>query len=96
MIGDDVQDVSHTVLAQRGHELFEIFCAADLGIQQVVIDDVVTMRAPRAGSKIRRGITVSDSQGGQIRNQSGRIGEGEVAVELQTIRGQRNLRRAHG
>ena len=96
MIGDDVENVPHAVLAQRGHELFEVFRAADFRIQQVVIDDVVPMRAPRPRSEIRRGITMSDSQGGQIGNQLGRIGKSKIAVEVQTIRGQRNLRRAHG
>ena len=37
-----------------------------------------------------------DAQGGQVRNQLGRMGKGKVSVELQTIRRQRNLRGVHG
>ena len=68
VIGHDVENVSHTMLAQSRHELFEIFCASNLRIQQVVIDDVVSMSASWTCSEIRRGITMRDAQGGQVRN----------------------------
>src|SRR5207237_805547 len=85
-----VDDVTHAVRAQRRHELLEVGAVTDLGIEGVVIDHVVAVRAARAGAEVRRAIDVADAEGGQVRNERRRIAEGEARVELQPIGGTGN------
>src|SRR5256885_1337649 len=53
VVRHDVEDLPHAVLAQRSNEGFEIFNCTDLGIENLVINNVVTMRASRASLEIR-------------------------------------------
>ena len=61
MIGDNVRNQSHVVLAQRGAERAELVKRADFWIDRRVIDDVVAVRAVRAGLKERRSVEVADA-----------------------------------
>jgi hypothetical protein len=53
VVRDDVHQLGDAVLAQLGHERLEIRARADLGIQLVVVDDVVAVLA--AGRALRYG-----------------------------------------
>ena len=53
MVGHNVDDVPHVVRAQRRHEMLEVLRVADLGVEGVVVDHVVAVRAARAGAEVR-------------------------------------------
>ena len=96
VVGHHVEDMSHAVLAQPLDEALEIFRAADLGVERVVIDDVVAVRAARPRAEIRRAIHVAHAETRQIRDERGRIGKSEAAVQLQAIGAARNAHARSG
>src|SRR6476661_1147184 len=70
--------------------------AADFRIDDVVVGDVVAMRAPRLGGEIWRGIDGADAEPPQVRDDRGRGLERETRVYLQAVRARRNeARRLH-
>ena len=75
--------------------VLELGSAADLGIECIVIDDVVAVEASRGGLEIRREIDVAHAQFREIRHERGSLREGEAAVELQAIRGARRVGASH-
>jgi hypothetical protein len=87
VIGHDVENLSHAMPGQRRRELRQLLFGADLPVQRSVIDDVVAMQAPGARLQPGRGVQVPDAQPGQVRDQGGGVGEGEVGVELDPVRG---------
>ena len=91
MIGHHVEHLPHSVLAQCSAQPVEGCTVADLRIERVVIDDVVTVRTPRTGLEVRRGIDVAHAQRREIRHQLGRLREAELAIELQAIGGPRHI-----
>lgn len=62
-------------------------------MELVVIGNVVGVQTLGARLEIRRSITIADSQLMQIRHEGLRIVEGERAVELQAVGGDRDFQR---
>jgi hypothetical protein len=91
-----VQYVAHAVLGEGGAEALQILIAADLGIDRVVVDDVVAVRAAGAGLEVGRAVDVGDAQFRQVGHDGLGVLEGERLVELQAVGGQRGLHRLHG
>ena len=73
----------------------ERLLAAELGIERVVVDDVVAVRAAGARLEERRGIEMADAERLQIRHDRGGVVEAEARRELQAIGRDRNRGRHH-
>src|SRR5690349_19951539 len=67
------------------HEELIVLRASNLGIQRVVINDIVAMHATRACAQIARGVTVADAERRKIRTQYRGLPKSELAVELQAV-----------
>ena len=64
---------------------------ADLGVEPVVVDDVVAVATARTGLEVGRAIDVADAELGEVRDSIGGALEAEVGVQLHSIRGARDL-----
>ena len=87
VVGNDVENLPQTVRLEGRHEFLVALFSANFRIEDAVIDDVVAVGAPGTRPEVRRSIAVADPELGQIGDQLGRLGEGEIAVELKAIRG---------
>jgi hypothetical protein len=67
VVGDDVEEQAHAVLAQRGDHGLELSFGADLGVQGVVVHDVVAVRAAGPRLRERRSVQVPDPKPREIR-----------------------------
>ena len=94
VIGHEVEDQAHAVRAQRGDQRVEIGLAADLGIELVVVHHVVAVRASRPRAQEGRRVQVAHAQLREVGHDRRRVGEGEVAMQLDAIRRARDARRA--
>ncbi len=92
VVRDEVQDVAHSVRAQRRDERPVVVGVAELGVERVVIDDVVAVQRTGARFEIRRAVDVRDPEPLQIGDERGRVGEAEAGVELQAVRRARRHR----
>ena len=75
---------------QGGGQRVEVALGAELGVQAVVVDDVVAVHAARPRGQDRRRVNVGDPQVVEVINQRGCVTKGKVLVELQTVRGARD------
>src|SRR5271166_1222995 len=87
MVWDKIEDQPHAVRMQRVEKRAEVGLRADFRIEPVVIDDVVAVRRARTRLHDRRSVDMADAQRREVRHQLRRIGEGEPAMELQSISG---------
>ena len=62
-----------------------VVVGADLGVEQLVVGDVVTVRAAGPGLQVGRGIDMRDAQVAQIGNDGNRVPKGEAGMKLQAI-----------
>src|SRR5690606_8373793 len=91
MIGHDIDDQPQAMLVQDCDQAIEILAAAEIRIELRMIDHVIAMQAAGPRLENGRGIDVADTQASQIRNDACRIVERELVIELQPIRGARNI-----
>ena len=75
---------------ERVGQARESFLAAEFGIEPVVIDDVVAMRAAGARLQERRGIEMADAERAQIGHECGGLVEAEIRGELEAVGRGRN------
>ncbi len=68
-----------------GHEGIEVLARPDLGIELVVVVDVVSMHAAGRRLEQRRRIHMADAQIVEIRHHLTRLLEGEVLIELEAV-----------
>src|SRR6185437_15671521 len=90
VIRDDVQNVAHAVRAQLRHEAVEFLAAADLRVEGVVIDDVITVGAARARPEVGGAVDVTDAKRREVGDDRGQVLESESSVELYAVRGAGN------
>ena len=90
MVRNEVENLAEAVRLQRVDHRPEIVLAAELGIERVVVHDIVAVGAPGPRLQIRRRVQMTDPERGQIRRQPGGCRESEILRQLQTIRGARN------
>ena len=95
VVGNDVENLSHTMLMQGRNELVVLFESTDLRIQLMMVNDVVSMHAAGSGAQIRRGVTMRNTQLSEIGDELGGLQECEIAIELQAIRRNRYPRWIH-
>src|SRR6185369_9717309 len=87
VIGDDVQEKPEAVAPKLFVQRVEIVVRAEIGVQRVRVDDVVTVRAPLARLQDRRGVDVADAEPREVAGDTPCVIEGELRIELQAIRG---------
>jgi len=90
MVGHEIEDQFEVISFQRGAQTGEAFLSAELGIDLVVIDDVVAVRAARPRLEKRRSIEMRDAELPEIRRERGGRVEIEIPGELQPIGCQRH------
>ena len=91
VIRHEVHDVSEAERVQAVGEARVRVGAAELGIDRVVIADVVAVRAARHRREVRRGVDRADAEARQVaRGLLGRR-ERKGGVQLQSIRADRNV-----
>ena len=90
VIGNDVEEQAESALRGFLMKRGEIILRAQLRIERHRIDDVVAVRAPLARFQNWRQIEIANSQLGEIRDNTTRVGEGEAGVQLQAVRGAGN------
>ena len=85
VIGNDVENLSHPVRPQLIAEGVVVSLVANLGIEGIWIDDVISVRSAGAGLHVGGGVGVADSQLREIRHDFAGVAEGERVAELQPI-----------
>ncbi len=85
MIRNDILDPTEAVLVNCLNESIEALTPAELGIDLVWVDDVVSVLAAGSSGKDRARVDVTDAKRGEIRNNFERILEGELGSELKAI-----------
>ncbi len=85
VVGHDVEQELQPVALQHVAEADEGLLAAELRVDLAVVDDVVAVHRARPRLVDRRGVDVADAELGEIRDDLGRVVEGEVLVELQPV-----------
>ena len=93
VIGNEIKDQAKIVLLERVGEARESFIAAQVGIEPLVIDDVVAMRAAGPRFQERRGVEMGDAEPLEIGRKRGRIVEAEILGQLDPISRNGNGRR---
>jgi len=85
VIGHHIEDLAEIVLAQGVDVDGIVGVAADLGVEALVIEHVVAVRAAGAGLQVGRSVDVADAEIVQIGSELGGVLEGEAGVKLQAI-----------
>ncbi len=85
VVRDDVDDDPEAGLAARGGQPAQAARPAELGVDLAVLDDVVAVRRAGGGLQHRRQVQVRHAERGQVGDDHGRVGEGEVQVELEPV-----------
>ena len=93
VVRHDVQHLTKAVAPERRDHVPKCVRVAEIGIEAAMVDDVVAVRAARAGRQIGRRIDVADAELRQVRRQPRGLGEAEARAELQAVGGSRNDRR---
>ena len=91
VIGHDIDNQPHVVFAESRHKAIKFFRSSDLGIQGVVIDDVVAVHAARPRLEEWRDVAMADAESGEVGNDCRCLHESKIAIELQAIGCERML-----
>ena len=91
VIGDEIHDVLQPVLAQRVGERRVGLAAADLGVQLVVVADVVAVRAARLRREVGRRVARADAELTRDTARSRPRRQRETAMDLQPIGARRHV-----
>ena len=85
MVRDDVEDLPHLAILQRGGEGAIILFGADFRVQLSGVGDVVAVKTAGRGFEIGGGVTVRDAQRVQIRNNRARVLKCKRSIKLHAI-----------
>src|SRR5580658_3076798 len=92
VIGDDIENQTHPMFVESSYKAVEVFGSADLRVERVVVDDVVSVHAARTSLEARRNVTVADAERGKIWNDRLRLCKSKIAIQLKAISCARSLR----
>src|SRR5438128_1857493 len=87
VIGHGVEDLSEAVLSQSGDKGLILLNTANLGVEDLVANDVIAVLTAGPGLKVWGGVAVGDAEVAQVGKESRRIAEGEVLVKLKPVGG---------
>ncbi len=87
VVRDHVEDQAEAARGQRGGQAIEGGRPADLGIERIVIGDVVAVRAAGPAAEARGEVRVAHPEGVEIGAERGHRVEAERAPQLQAIGG---------
>jgi hypothetical protein len=62
VIGHDIEHLTQMMLSERVAELFVADCAAELGVDALMVKAIVAVCAARGGLKIWRAVNMADAQ----------------------------------
>ena len=82
VVRHEIKNEAHVGARQRCGEPRESFLAAKLGIEHVVVDDVVAVRRAGACLQERRRVEMADAERLQIRHDRGGFVEAELRRKL--------------
>ena len=85
VIGNEVDHVPEAERLKPLHEPRVCFGAAELGVDRVVVGDVVAVRAAGARREVGRGVARSDAELRQVLDELGGRVEREAGMQLETI-----------
>jgi hypothetical protein len=85
MIGNDIEQMAHFSIAKFGGEPGMIVFTAEVGIEAVVIGNVIAMQAPGSCLKVGRSVQIRDSEIVEVRHDLRGVRKAEVQVELNAI-----------
>jgi len=85
MVGHEVEDQAEIVSPERIAETHEAGLAAELGVELIMVDDVIAMGRACARLQERGGIEMTDAERLQVRHNFDRGVEVKRLGELQTI-----------
>ena len=95
VVRHEIEDQPEAVRLERGAHPRKAFGTAEFGIELLVVDDVVAMRAARPRFQEWRRIEVGDAEFFEIGNERGGIVKSEILRQLQTIGRERDFRGHH-
>ena len=90
MVRHEIQHLLQPVLGERRIHPVERSLIPQLGVERVMIDDVVAVGAARPRLEIGGGIEMADAEPGKVGGQLGGAVEAEILVELQAVGGAGN------
>ncbi len=82
VVRHEVEDLPHSVRAQRLHQAIQVGFLAQLGVQGVVVGDVVAVSASLAGSQVRRAVHVAHSEIGEVGDEPLGVAKREAWMKL--------------
>ena len=85
VVGHDVLEPAHVVLAQRGEELVEFFFRADFRVDLVGVGYVVAVGAAAARLENGRRVNDLDAQAVQVVNNVVGLRKAEILVKLDPV-----------
>ena len=91
VIGNEVDHVPEAERLEPSHESRVSLGAAELGVDRVVVGDVVAVRAAGARREVRRGVARADAELRQILDELRGGVEREASMQLETIGAQRSV-----
>ncbi len=89
VIGHNVHYQPHAALLQFRHKATELLLGADLGVQLVVVNNVVSVLT--SGTRLQDGgsVAVTHAELFQVRREFARVLKAKTAIELQAVGGER-------
>ena len=85
VVRDDVEDVSKRLVARGRAHRGVVLGRAELGVQLLVVEDVVAVVRAGGGAHVRRGVEVGDPEILQVSGDRRRGAEPETAVQLHPV-----------
>ncbi len=91
VVGHDIENQAHTVLAQGLDQAQQGRFAAQFRIDDRRVDNVIAVHRAGTGFEQRRRVDVADTQAGEVGHQWHGVVEGEILMELQALGGAQRL-----
>ena len=95
VVGHEIEDEPDIRRSERSGQAPKRILAAELGVERIVVDHVISVQAARTRLEERGSIEMADAKRLEIRHQRGRLVEAEVRSELDTVSRERDGGRHH-
>src|SRR5262249_51499441 len=95
VVRHEIENEPNVRRIERSGQAPKRILAAELRVERIVVDHVISVRAARARLEERGSIEMADAKGLEIRHQRGRSVEAEIRGELETVSRERDGGRHH-